>query len=939
MDPERMRLVDDIFNDALDTPAEERDAFIVKACAGDASLEAEVRELLAMDDEAEKKSFMNKAIINLTQTGLGEGDEIGSYQIIKPLGEGGMGQVFLAQQTEPFQRRVALKVIKLGMDTRQVLNRFKVEQATLARLNHPYIAQVYDAGATERGQPFFVMEYIQGVPLADYCDHNRLTLQQRLELFVQILDGVQYAHQRGIIHRDLKPANILVTTKEDKPLPKIIDFGIAKSTTGDEPTQRTVTSFLPQGSMNLTSTGLVVGSVGYMSPEQACMGADDVDTRSDIYSLGAILYELLTGERPLGGMVDPQTPWDEIFRIIREKDPRRPSTQITGDPKAQELAASRGEQLKHLRKQLRGDLDWITMKALEKDKERRYDAASAMAEDIRRYFRNEPVTAKPPSLSYLLSKLFQRHKAAFAGGVLVILALVLGIVGATTGAVRARKAQLKAEAEAAKVLQTQDILDAFLSSPDPTQMGREVTMLELLDAFTEKLEKGELEAAAGADPEVLAGVQFTLSDTYKNLGEHQKAAELVQKALDIRREVLGEDHPDTLKAASHLASIYYYLSRTADAEALIDRTLAAQIAVLGERHRETLRTLNVKAMVLGRRNRKQESLELHQKVYRIRKQTLGPTHPETLQSMNNLAVRYKVLEKMEESEALLREIVRLRAQELGPKHKDTLQSVQNMVNQLYRTGRYKQALAMNQENLARRIEVLGPNHPETFLTADMEGILLIAMNRPKEAVALYQDLYQRALTALPAGHAIVRQTNNNLANALNKLGRNEEALKLLQDIHEAHGKLEGVNHPTTLLYAANLAYQLYSMDRIQASISMGEDILPRLMEHVGPNKVLTFNALENLILAYEKAGDLVRAEARRRQSLDLYREHRKPNYPKLARGEKHLGLLLAKLGNREAALAYLRQAVARQEKALKPGSKLLEATRAALAELEGEPND
>jgi serine/threonine protein kinase len=364
------------------------------------------------------------------------GTTIGPYKLLQQIGEGGMGVVFMAEQHEPFHRVVALKVIVPGMDTRQVIARFEAERQALAMMDHPNIARVLDAGTTESGRPYFVMELVKGVPITTYCDEKKLSLRERLELFMPVCHAVQHAHQKGIIHRDIKPSNVLVADYDDQPVPKIIDFGVAKATS-QKLTDKTM----------FTAFGQVVGTMEYMSPEQTKLNQLDVDTRTDIYSLGVLLYELLTGTTPFDRKRLRSAAIDEVFRIIREEEPVRPSTSISKTNERPAVAASRRSDPVRLSRMLQGDLDWIVMKALEKDRTRRYPTANGLASDIERYLNDAPVSAGPPSASYRIHKFVRRNRALIAAGSVVVLALVAGLAASVWQAVRATRAEASAIAE------------------------------------------------------------------------------------------------------------------------------------------------------------------------------------------------------------------------------------------------------------------------------------------------------------------------------------------------------------------------------------------------------------------------------------------------------------------------------------------------------------
>jgi serine/threonine protein kinase len=429
----------------------ERESFLKMASAGDADLCLRVTEMLAEHDHSER--FFTECVSSLaldagdiserpdfeTKNSVGGemvGMRIGRYRLLRQLGEGGCGVVYLAEQEEPVRRRVAFKVIKLGMDTKNVIARFDAERQALAMMDHPNIAKVLDGGATESGRPYFVLELVPGVKITEYCDREDLTASQRLKLFIQVCQAIQHAHQKGVIHRDIKPSNVLVTTHDGVPVPKVIDFGIAKAIEGRL-----------MDDTNFTAEGQLVGTPAYMSPEQAEMSCLDVDTRSDIYSLGVMLYELLTGRTPFDQKELVQSGLDEMRRTLREKEPQRPSTMLTGLTNTDLALTAKHRQLEppKLIKSLKGDLDWIVMKALEKERQRRYETANALAMDVRRYLNNEPVNARPPSQFYRLQKLIQRNTVICASGLVVALTLIAGLEVSTSFFFKERQARMEAE--------------------------------------------------------------------------------------------------------------------------------------------------------------------------------------------------------------------------------------------------------------------------------------------------------------------------------------------------------------------------------------------------------------------------------------------------------------------------------------------------------------
>ena len=430
MNAGQFKRMEELFDAAVDLPPERRHRFLQEACGTDTELLLHVERLLRHADD-------NTGVVGLSEgSGVSAdaaevkvgpdlteppGTKLGPYRIVTLIGEGGFGAVYEALQERPVRRRVALKIIKLGMDTKQVIARFEAERQALAMMNHPHIARVFEAGATDTGRPYFVMEFVEGVAITEFCDQAQLSPRQRLELFMLVCEAVQHAHQKGIIHRDLKPSNVLVTRHNGEPVPKVIDFGIAKATR-QRLTEKTL----------VTEAGQLIGTPAYMSPEQAQMGETDIDTRSDIYSLGALMYELLTGRTPFDTRTFQRLAYPEIQRIIREKDPPTPSTRVSGlGEDLVEVARDRNIEPGTLPRLLRGDLDWIVMRALEKDRARRYSTASELAADIGRHLRHEPVTASPPSVPYRLRKFVRRHRIGVAAGAVVALALLIGMGGMT----------------------------------------------------------------------------------------------------------------------------------------------------------------------------------------------------------------------------------------------------------------------------------------------------------------------------------------------------------------------------------------------------------------------------------------------------------------------------------------------------------------------------
>jgi len=592
----------DIFGDALELQGDARKAFLDEACAGDAEVRCQVESLLASAEGGKK--FLSEATLDSGTLGAQAGMRIGPYKLLQMIGEGGFGTVFMAEQERPVRRRVALKIIKLGMDTKAVVARFEQERQALAMMDHPNIAKVLDAGATEAGRPYFVMELVKGDPITTYCDKNNLEIRERLELFTQVCQAVQHAHTKGVIHRDLKPSNILVATQDGRPLARVIDFGIAKAT-DHRLTEKTV----------FTEFRQLIGTPEYMSPEQA-EGGLDVDTRSDVYSLGVLLYELFTGTTPFDGDRLRSAAYAEMQRIIREVEPPRPSTRLSQSTETiQSIAAHRRIEPRRLGALMRGELDWIAMKALDKDRARRYDSAGNLAADVQRYLAGESVSAAPPSTTYRLRKLVRRHRAAVFTAALVFAALVLGMIGTTVSLLHARDQRdraveaehlatdrftqaekARAEADAAReeaerfnriATAVSDFFTFDVLNLQPTPAGEpEITVREVLERIPDKIGQH-----FSSEPSIEGVIRERVGQLYRNMGQPVRAAEFLERGAVLLEQGLGPDNRRTLTARHRLAELYLDLGRYAEAEAAFDQVYAARLRTLGRDNNFTWNSL------------------------------------------------------------------------------------------------------------------------------------------------------------------------------------------------------------------------------------------------------------------------------------------------------------------------------------------------------------
>ena len=690
---------------------------------------------------------------------------VGPYRLIDKLGEGGMGEVWLAEQTTPFRRTVALKLIKAGMDTAAVVARFESERQALALMAHPNIAGVFDAGSTPDGRPFFAMEYVAGTPITTFCDKHRLTVHQRLELFIQVCDGVQHAHQKAIIHRDLKPSNVLVAVHGDKPVPKIIDFGLAKATA-----QR-----LTEKSM-FTEMGVMVGTPAYMSPEQADLTERHVDTRTDVYALGVILYELLVGALPVDDHTLRDAGFQEMLRLIQEQEPPRPSVKLRAMGDASSISAGHRQQdVRTLTRRLHGDLDWITMKALEKDRARRYGSASDLAADLERHLRDEPVLAGPPSPTYRARKFVRRHRA----GVSVAVAAVVLLMGfAITAMVQQRRIaheRDRANLEAAASQRVADFMVNMFKVSDPSEArGNSVTAREILD-------KASLNIGSGLekDPLLQARLMDTMGNVYQSLGLFPQAKALLEQALEIRRRTLGAEHPETLQTMRGLASVMdAYGDR--GAEALDRQVLAIEQRVLGPNAPETIRTLNNLGNTLIIRGAYAEAERTYREALDGAKTAWGEGSSQAIRIAGNVVLALNGQGKYAEADAVGRSALATARRTLGTDHPATIAVMINLGVSLQHEGRQEELTRLEEEALALSRRVNGPTALHTLVLQSNvaglhldEGRVAEADAELKAALALEQPMFGSDSPTLAL-------TRYQLARVKAAQGRRADSLSLLR---------------------------------------------------------------------------------------------------------------------------------------------------------------
>jgi serine/threonine protein kinase len=854
--------------------------YLDQACGADAALRQRVEELLEAHRDAGGFLGGNEKI-EATSGGPSDaaaGAVIGPYKLIEQIGEGGMGTVWMAQQTEPVKRLVAVKLIKAGMDSRQVIARFEAERQALALMDHPNIARVLDAGATGAGRPYFVMDLVRGVPITRYCDEHHLTPRQRLQLFIPVCQAVQHAHQKGIIHRDLKPTNVLVALYDGKPVPKVIDFGVAKAA-GQPLTEQTL----------VTGFGAIVGTLEYMSPEQAELNQLDIDTRSDIYSLGVLLYELLTGSPPfskkdleLAGML-------ELLRVIREKEPSKPSTKLSTAEGLPALAANRGTEPAKLAKLVRGELDWIVMKALEKDRSRRYETANGLAMDLQRYLADEHVHACPPSAAYRLRKLARRHKSALATAAAIVALLIVGLAISTWQAVRATRAETAAlsalnekeraraaEAEQRRIAEANEkaakdkeaesraVLD-FLENriiaaarPEGQEggLGHDVTLRRAVVAALPFVETGFRD-----QPLIEARLRMTIGWSFITLGEWKLAVEQYEQAKAIRTRLLGPTHPETLRSTRELGAAYNFLQRYGDALPHLGEAVAGLKARFGTDHEDTLSALVALATCYSGLGRRGEALKLREETLAVQKKKLGPDHPQSLVSMINLANSYAAVGRHGDALKLNEETLTRLTAKHGPHHPPTLLTMSNMAGNLDALGCHAEALALYEKTLPLQREKMGLGSPYTLATMGRLAGLYQVVGRPADAVQLGEETLALTRERLGADHRDCMGTMLNLANSYGAVGRLGDAVKLNEETFAlAKGKL-GPADPFTLMAMNNLGNAYAVIGRYADALRVRQEMLALREAKLGPDHADTLRSMLLVGWSHIELKDYAAAEA------------------------------------------------------------------------------
>ena len=858
------------------------------------------------------------------------GTFIGPYKLLSVLGEGGFGTVWLAERREPMVQRVAIKIIKPGMDSRAVVARFEHERQALAVMDHPNVARVFDGGITDPsrrggGRPYFVMELVRGESLTSFCDRHQISVRQRLELFTAICDAVQHAHSKGIVHRDIKPSNILVSMQDGRPVPKVIDFGIAKAITHEA-----------WGQTAYTQQGTVIGTSEYMSPEQVS-GESDIDTRSDVYSLGVVLYELLVGQLPFDAVTLRSASFAEVQRIIREVEPPRPSTRLSAvdDRTGEEIAAARRVDPDRLASVLKRELEWIPLKAMRKERVRRYASADAMGADIRRYLEGRPLEAAPESRAYLFRKFVRRHRVETIAGAAVFLALVAGMVGTVS---QAREAALQrdaalasetreseqrrladarreeadrqrtvaesnaaqAEAARARAQAITDFVTTTLRSSDPYTVGggRETTILDAMEAALRDLDSGRFRD----DPDTEADLRSTIASILENNGRAAAAEPLFRAALRTRRELVSGDDPRTAEALGDLSRNLHVLGR-AEAEALCTESLAMYRRLFAGDHPRIAGMLGSHGLMLVDLGRVDEAIPILTEALAMRERLQQGDSGETALALGSLAAALRTAGRADEAEPLASRALQIRERVYKGDHPDVASSLDTLAMIHLTLGRLDEAAALYERALEMRLRMFPEDHPAVAENLTMVAWVWEDQGRAEEAEPLYERALAMRRRLFPGNHPEVATSIGNLGYARQTLGKYEEARALFAESDAMYRAIYPGDHPNIATNLSNLAMASNNLGDSESAVAIAEQALAMRRRLYPGDHPDVSESLNNLAVILNAQGLSARAEPLYREALGMSERLYPGDHPGTALSLSNLATVNLNLGNAEEALA------------------------------------
>ncbi|HQR08357.1 MAG TPA: serine/threonine-protein kinase [Gemmatales bacterium] len=824
------------------------------------------------------------------------------YKLLQQIGEGGMGTVWMADQMAPVKRRVAIKLIRSGRESSQnILSRFDAERQAIALMDHPNIAKLLDAGqwagdSTGMVTPFFVMELVKGVPLIEFCDQHRLMIQERLQLFMQICGAVQHAHQKGIIHRDLKPSNILVEMHDEKPVPKVIDFGLAKATSGISLTEKTL----------FTGYGMIAGTPLYMAPEQARFNAIDIDTRADVYALGVLLYELLTGSTPLEREQFKLAALDEMLRMIRETDPPIPSKRLSSSESKPSVAANRHTEPAKLGKTLRGELDWIVMKALNKERDRRYESANSFAKDIERYLNHEPVNAGPPSVTYRFRKFARRYRPQVIAATLVLAALIAGFIGTTYGLFEAQKQAVIAREEKNKAVESAEqerqakVREAERAQGErqaKEQVAAQLSQIELINntifgifselnvrkikannepieaALSKKIADAgnKLDSKAIADTLILAKLQNQLGLTLLSLGDAASASRFFTSAHKLWADKLGSNSDEALSASGNLAIAYQVQGKFEQAVQLHQEILKLLKAKPGQQADGIIICMNNLAECYRAMGKLDLAIPLMEETLKLMKATYGTDAPEIIIFMNNQAVAYRDAGKLDLAIPLYEEAIKLSIVRFGGDHPNTLLATNNLAVAYKSSGKLDQAVRLYREVLNQQLSKLSKTHPDTLVTMSNLAMAYREAGQLEDAIPLMEETLKLKTSTYGKSNPSTLMSMSNLALCYKSAGKTTQATLLNEETLKQRKEVLGADHPETLLSMLNLAQCYEDTNRLPEATSLFE-MAATGMERRRYQSQNAAAIVLGAINAYEKNGQFEKAEAWRRKWLVVLRD-------------------------------------------------------------------